>query len=76
MKIRVRCYAAYHEAGRVNYGQELYDFHWNEAAIRLALACNYIVFGDSLSYYVANSWYYYESADEATLILNLVQTAS
>ena len=75
MQVRVRAYAAYSEPGRVNFGQELYDFHWDATAIQLALACNYIVFGDTLSYYVANSWYYYDSPDTCTIILNIVQTA-
>ena len=74
MFIRVRIYAAFADPGKINYGQELFDFNWTWDAITLALQCEHITMPGDLNYYISGSYYQYESPDSCTVILNAVQT--
>lgn len=72
-KVRVRIYSAYSDPGRVNYGQELFDFHWYWYALQLALSCEFLTMPGGIQYRIMRSFYQYEGPEDATVIIHVVE---
>lgn len=72
-KVRVRIYAHFNDPGRINFGQELFDFHWYAGAVQLMLACTYLQMPGDLTYQISHSTYEYISTDECTVYVYVYQ---